>query len=69
MGTEAVYKYFDLRETKRITVAYRGGGTIAVNGTLLDANGSAPVSGGEREELRIAVVSGKADILSFTLEA
>lgn len=68
-GTEAVYKYFDLRETKRIAVAYRGDGAIAVNGTLLDGNGTAQVSGGEREELCITVVSGKADILSFTLEA
>ena len=67
-GTKAVYKYFDLRKTKRIVVQYCGDAVLGVNGVPLDANGTAPLSGGEREPLTIEVLSGKADIRSFTLE-
>lgn len=66
-GTKAVYKYFDLSSTKKITVSYNGDGTITVNGVPL-SNRSAPISGGANAELCIEVQDGKADILSFTLE-
>ena len=67
-GTKAVYKYFDLRDTKRIAVDFRGNATLAVNGVRLDDHGTAPIEGGKRETLCIEILSGKADILSFTLE-
>ena len=67
-GTKAVYKYIDLRHTKTVTVKYRGDGVLAVNGRSLDGGFSAPLSGGEREAVTIEVLSGKLDILSFTLE-
>ncbi|MBQ6239594.1 MAG: family 43 glycosylhydrolase [Firmicutes bacterium] len=66
-GTKAVYKYFDLSSTKKITVSYNGDGAITVNGVPLSGR-SAPVSGGANAELCIAVTSGKLDIFSFTLE-
>ena len=66
-GTKAVYKYFDLSRTKKITVVYNGDGTIKVNGVPLSGC-SAPVSGGARAELCIELQNGKVDILSFTLE-
>ena len=66
-GTKAVYKYFDLSSTKKITVSYNGDGTITVNGVPL-SDRSAPISGGARAELCIEVKDGKLDILSFTLE-
>lgn len=66
-GTKAVYKYFDLSRTKKITVSYNGDGTITVNGVPLSER-SAPISGGARAELCIAVQDGKVDILSFTME-
>lgn len=67
-GTKAVYKYFDLHDTKRIAVDFRGNATLAVNGVRLDDHGTAPIKGGEHEILCIEVLSGKADVLSFTLE-
>ena len=67
-GTKAVYKYFDLRNTKRITVESCGNAALSVNGVRLDHHGTAPIKGGERETLCIEVLSGKADVLSFTLE-
>ena len=66
-GTKAVYKYFDLSRTKKITLSYNGDGTITVNGVPL-SDRSAPISGGARAELCIEVQDGKVDILSFTLE-
>ena len=66
-GTKAVYKYFDLSSTKKITVSYNGDGLITVNGVPL-SDRSAPISGGAHAELCIEVKGGKADILSFTLE-
>ncbi len=66
-GTKAVYKYFDLSSTKKITVSYNGDGAITVNGVPL-SNRSAPISGGANAELCIEVQDGKVDILSFTLE-
>ena len=67
-GTKAVYKYFDLRKTRRITVEFRGNAVLSVNGTRLDPQGSAPLSGSGSEALCIEVLSGKADIFGFTLE-
>ena len=67
-GTKAVYKYFDLTRTARIVVETRGEGALSVNDVLLDEMHAAPLTGGEREELCIEVVSGKLDIVSFTLE-
>lgn len=67
-GTKAVYKYFDLRHTKTVTVNCHGDGVLTVNGKSLDGGFSAPLSGGEREAVTIEVLSGKLDILSFTLE-
>ena len=67
-GTKAVYKYFDLRSTKRITMEFCGTAALSVNGVRLDHHGTAPIKGGERETLCIEVLSGKADVLSFTLE-
>ncbi len=66
-GTKAVYKYFDLTRTKKITVDHSGDAAITVNGVPL-SGGSCPLSGTGSEALRIEVTSGKADILSFTLE-
>ena len=66
-GTKAVYKYFDLSRTKKITVSYNGDGAITVNGVPLSER-SAPLSGGAHAELCIEVKDGKLDILSFTLE-
>ena len=66
-GTKAVYKYFDLSSTKKITVSYNGDGAITVNGVPLSGR-SAPVSGGARAELCIELQNGKVDILSFTME-
>lgn len=66
-GTKAVYKYFDLRDTKRIAVDFRGNAALSVNGIRLDDHGTAPIEGGKRETLCIEILSGKADILSFTL--
>ena len=67
-GTKAVYKYFDLSITKRIAVEYRGEAVLSVNGIRLNKSAEAPLSGGAKEALCIEVLSGKADILSFTLE-
>ena len=67
-GTKAVYKYCDLRSTRRISVKLRGNGVVSVNGMALDENGAAPLCGGARETLTIEVVSGKIDLISFTLE-
>ena len=67
-GTEAVYKYFDLRDTKRIRVCFSGNAVLSVNGVTLDESGTAPLTGEERETLTIRVLHGKADILSFVLE-
>ncbi len=66
-GTKAVYKYFDLSRTKKITVSYNGDGVIKVNNVPLSGH-SAPISGGANAELCIEVQDGKVDILSFTLE-
>ena len=66
-GTKAVYKYFDLSSTKKITVSYIGDGAVTVNGVPLSGR-SAPISGGAHAELCIEVQDGKVDILSFTLE-
>ena len=68
VGTTVVYKYFDLRNTKRIIVEYCGNAALSVNGIRLDDHGTAPIEGGKRETLCIEILSGKADILSFTLE-
>ena len=68
-GTTVVYKYFDLRNTKRIIVEYCGNAALSVNGIRLDDHGTAPIEGGKRETICIEILSGKADILSFTLEA
>ena len=65
-GTKAVYKYFDLRKTDRIRIEYRGNAALSVNGVLLDKDGAVSISGGEQETLSMEVLSGKADILSFT---
>ena len=67
-GTKAVYKYFDLSHTAAIIVHACGEGAMHVNGTPLDENGRAPLTGGTHETLAIEVVSGKLDIISFTLE-
>ncbi|MBQ6542453.1 MAG: family 43 glycosylhydrolase [Lachnospiraceae bacterium] len=67
-GTAAFYRYFDLRRTKRIRVDHDGNAEIEVNGKKLSENGTAPISGGERETLCLRILSGKADIRSFTLE-
>ena len=67
-GTKAVYKYFDLRSTRRISVKLRGNGVVSVNGMALDENGAAPLCGGARETLTIEVVSGKLDLISLTFE-
>ena len=66
-GTRAVYKYFDLSRTRSIRINYQGTAVITVNGHRLDGNGTAPVSGGAKESLTLEVLSGKADIVSFTL--
>ena len=66
-GTRAVYKYFDLTDTSRITIDYRGDCTIKVNGTPLDQESSAPLTAGTSAVIIIEVTSGKADIFSFTL--
>ncbi len=66
--TKAVYKYFDLTKTKKITVKARGSGIIKANGTILDESLCAPLSGSAKEELCLEVVSGKLDIIDFTLE-
>lgn len=66
-GTRAVYKYFDLSRTRSIRINYQGTAVITVNGRQLDGNGTAPVSGGAKESLTMDVLSGKADIVSFTL--
>ena len=66
-GTKAVYKYFDLSYTKKITVDYSGDAAITVNNVPL-SGGSCPISGTESEALCIEVVNGKADMISFTLE-
>lgn len=68
VGTKAVYKYFDLRNTKRIIVEYCGNAALSVNGIRLDDHETAPIEGGKRETICIEILSGKADILSFTLE-
>ena len=68
-GTKAVYKYFDLSKTKKITLDLRGDAVIRVNGNVADENACVPLSGGERETLEIEVVSGKTDLISFRLEA
>ena len=68
VGTTVVYKYFDLRNTKRIIVEYCGNAALSVNDIRLDDHGTAPIEGGKRETLCIEILSGKADILSFTLE-
>ena len=67
-GTEAVYKYFNLGDTKRIRVRFSGDAVLSVNGVTLDESGTAPLTGGEREALTIRILRGKADILSFVLE-
>ena len=67
-GTEAVYKYFDLRDTKRIRVCFSGNAVLSVNGVTLNENGTAPMTSGECETLTIRVLRGKADIRSFVLE-
>lgn len=67
-GTKAIYKYFDLRGTRRIAVKLNGNGVVSVNGTALDENGTAPLTGGAREALTIEVVSGMLDLISLTLE-
>lgn len=67
-GTKAVYKYFDLSNTKRIKVEYGGKGTLSVNGIQVDENGYAPCLGNEHSEICIKVISGKVDINSFNLE-
>lgn len=67
-GTRAVYKYFDLSGTSKITLGLQGEGEVRVNGKALDGGGSASLIGGNREELCFQVVSGKVDILNFTLE-
>lgn len=67
-GTQVVYKYFDLSETAKITLRLRGEGEVRVNSRPLDQAGSAPISGGSREELCFEVASGKVDIWDFTLE-
>ena len=67
-GCTAVYKYFDFRHTSSISVSFRGSGTLSCNGVPLNEWGSAPLHGGEKEEIRIRVESGKLDILSFELK-
>lgn len=67
-GTKAVYKYFDLHGTRRISVRMRGTGAVSVNGTTLDENNAAPLTGSARETLTIEVVSGKIDLISLTFE-
>ena len=66
-GTKAVYKYFDLTDTSRITVDYQGDCTFKANGTPLDQEGSAPLTAGSSAAILIEVTSGKADVFSFTL--
>ena len=66
-GTRAAYRYFDLRKTRSIRVQFRGTGVICANGNTLDANGCTPLTGTEKTELILEVLSGKVDILSFEL--
>ena len=67
-GTKAVYKYFDLRSTRRIVVKLHGNGVALVNGTALDKTGAAPLTGGGRETLTIEVISGRLDLISLRFE-
>ena len=67
-GTKAVYKYFDLTKTKRITLDVRGNAVIKVNGKATDENFTAPLTGGERETITLEIVSGKADVMAMILE-
>ncbi len=67
-GTKAVYKYFDLTKTKRITLDVRGSAVIMVNGKTTDENFTAPLTGGEREAITLEIVSGKADVMAMILE-
>ena len=67
-GTKAVYKYYDLTNTRAITLNVRGEAAIKVNGVITDESFTAPLSGGEKEALIIEIVSGKADIISLHLK-
>lgn len=68
------YKYFDLENTKKITVEARGRGVLLVRGRQLPVQSDsftpyacAPTLKGE-QALYFKVLSGKIDLLSFTLE-
>ncbi|MBS6627777.1 MAG: family 43 glycosylhydrolase [Clostridiales bacterium] len=73
-GTVAGYKYFDLENTRKITLEARGRGVLLVHGRQLAVQSDvfvpytcAPALKGERA-LYFKVLSGKVDLLSFTLE-
>jgi len=72
------YRYFDLSETRQITIRARGSALLEISAdgrktaqlridSQLWQDYKAPLSGRARSQLELRVISGKADILSFNL--
>ncbi len=73
-GTKAVYKYFDLSRTRKLTVTARGEGKLLISGQgeiTAAASGwtaySIPVAGKAHTTLTLEVQSGKLDLLELVL--
>lgn len=64
-GTRAVYRYFDLSGTKKISVDYDGDALIEVNGKPL-LNRETQIDP-EKDTIEIVILKGNCDIRSFTL--
>ena len=65
-GTKAVYRYFDLKETERISIDYAGEATLSVNGNEV-IDGKVLLKSEDRI-IEIEVIKGRCDIYSFKLE-
>lgn len=74
-GTKTVYKYFDLSQTRQLTITARGEGNLLVHGQgqihVASSSWTAyriPISGGAHTELILESLSGRMDILELTFQ-
>lgn len=67
-GTKAIYKYFDLSNTKSLRLNYEGNGIVSVNDHVLNKDGRVFLTGNKKDIITIEILAGKIDIISFELE-
>ena len=61
-GCEAVYKYFDLRDSEKLRINYQGNAIIEVNGRRLDDHSEVLLKKEEKAVISIRVISGNCEI-------